>query len=825
MRQFLTVFLMFLGTACTAKESQPMPPPTSGPALTGESRDLRVAVVSDIHPGQGESSPLIARSIGNALTKDRAFWGTLILGDVTNTASPEEWNLFESMFGTLLRMPNTRLIAGNHDFEKALEGTGGRGSILEGRAPGFRYFRAEQLENVSLIMLDTGRLTSDLGAAQWTFLETELAKAGRLRAKGATDWIVVAMHQVLVSAGGKRNDANMVAMRPRFASLFRKYGVDVVLGGHQHVAQAIPLDGTLFLVTPSGGGVLRNDYNPSFVSHAPGGDFSRPDFVPELYHSVYGFLDLTFGAGVLDYRLRGADGRSLYEFRYDRKAKALVPPVTTTVNVCLKNESNANLVLPTEPPTAIPMYRNEALGRCWFTQKTPRPAAGLRFAIDNSATVDAAAILRTPYRSKELMTTSNEVFVFQDEFRPNADFSPAALDSELETQDIRLSPGENTAELRMLRNDADRVVARFWCGDTAEKKTFPPDAFVAESAKVSLVRIALPPCENLVYSVQVGDAAAEFQPAVPGQGMYVQRNPDTVRLVRFSPESEGATPASRVELHLSRPPHDDLTQHLSLLDARGTAVAGTWATIPEKKEGQSVVLQFTPTRRLATNSVYKMTGLPTDVFSGPLRFRTGAASAAPHTDGSMSEAYPYFFEERTDNPWGRHGDIDALGVHWNPAGLTIGIDASIFRNDLFIAVGAPGRPACLATDFNPEAPRTLTSATGLGFALLIGLGANGEIRTAVPQAGSPCATTAPAEGIVVVRAPSALGRAEVFVPWKALGGLPSRFGLKALVTSAQGGPAFGDMLPNNDGPLPAGTLAPFLEFDPDENRDGFPDPI
>jgi hypothetical protein len=67
------------------------------------------------------------------------------------------------------------------------------------------------------------------GGRQLAFLERELKKA---RASQDIDWIVVAMHQVMVSS----SDANGadIGLRQLYGPLFDKYSVDLVVCGHEH---------------------------------------------------------------------------------------------------------------------------------------------------------------------------------------------------------------------------------------------------------------------------------------------------------------------------------------------------------------------------------------------------------------------------------------------------------------------------------------------------------------------------------------------------------------------------------------------------------------
>jgi 3',5'-cyclic AMP phosphodiesterase CpdA len=66
--------------------------------------------------------------------------------------------------------------------------------------------------------------------AQKAWLETELAAARRDR---DIDWVVVCMHQVAVSTADKSNGADL-GIREEWGPLFDKYGVDLVVCGHEH---------------------------------------------------------------------------------------------------------------------------------------------------------------------------------------------------------------------------------------------------------------------------------------------------------------------------------------------------------------------------------------------------------------------------------------------------------------------------------------------------------------------------------------------------------------------------------------------------------------
>jgi len=68
------------------------------------------------------------------------------------------------------------------------------------------------------------------GGAQKAWLERELSAA---REDPGIDWVVVCMHQVVISTVDKFNGADR-GIREEWVPLFDKYGVDLVVCGHEH---------------------------------------------------------------------------------------------------------------------------------------------------------------------------------------------------------------------------------------------------------------------------------------------------------------------------------------------------------------------------------------------------------------------------------------------------------------------------------------------------------------------------------------------------------------------------------------------------------------
>jgi hypothetical protein len=92
--------------------------------------------------------------------------------------------------------------------------------------------RVVSLANDDIVYQDGGNsyVRGYSNGAQKAWLEKELATA---RANKNIDWVVVVMHQVAISTVDKFNGADL-AIRQEWSPLFDKYGVDLVVCGHEH---------------------------------------------------------------------------------------------------------------------------------------------------------------------------------------------------------------------------------------------------------------------------------------------------------------------------------------------------------------------------------------------------------------------------------------------------------------------------------------------------------------------------------------------------------------------------------------------------------------
>jgi 3',5'-cyclic AMP phosphodiesterase CpdA len=200
--------------------------------------EVRIAVAGDI----GDSGPRLD-STGAAMARieaDDEFDVLLLLGDnVYPSGDPAELpnTVFEPFADVLDGGTDLLAILGNHDEpngDAQLEALG---------MPG--HWWAEERGDVLLVGLDSNQIDD---AEQLAFLEETLS--------GSTaTWKIVAVHHPPYSAGYQGSNE---AAREAFSPLFERYGVQLVLSGHDHDYQRSKvINGVTYVVTGAAAGTRR----------------------------------------------------------------------------------------------------------------------------------------------------------------------------------------------------------------------------------------------------------------------------------------------------------------------------------------------------------------------------------------------------------------------------------------------------------------------------------------------------------------------------------------------------------------------------------------
>jgi hypothetical protein len=206
---------------------EPFPP--------GGSPDLRIAAAGDVGEGE-EQEWQTSWAISEAGT-DAPYDVLLLLGDnVYPSGDPTRlpFTVFRPFDRVIDDGASLTAIVGNHDVDHADEQMAAMGM------PGTWW--AEHLPGDALLVgLDSNRVDDP---DQLAFLETTLRQA-------TERWRIVAVHEPPYSAGYQGSN---LAVRDTFVPVFERYGVQLVLSGHEHDYQrSVPIDGVTYIVTGAAG--------------------------------------------------------------------------------------------------------------------------------------------------------------------------------------------------------------------------------------------------------------------------------------------------------------------------------------------------------------------------------------------------------------------------------------------------------------------------------------------------------------------------------------------------------------------------------------------
>lgn len=214
---------------------------------------LRLAVAGDV--GTGDPPAFATAAAMDRLEASGEFDGLVLLGDniyPDGDVVDVGRKVFEP-FGPVLDGGTALLAAlGNHDVRTA-DGEPQLGVL---GMPGRWY--STRMGPVELIVLDSTR-TKDPEQLEW--LERTLAAAQ----DGGAPWTIVAQHHPPLSAGYHGSDASS---RRLLVPLFERYGVDMVLAGHDHDYQrSTPQNGIVYVVS-GGAATLRPTGRGPFTAAA-----------------------------------------------------------------------------------------------------------------------------------------------------------------------------------------------------------------------------------------------------------------------------------------------------------------------------------------------------------------------------------------------------------------------------------------------------------------------------------------------------------------------------------------------------------------------------
>ncbi len=171
----------------------------------------------------------------DALESDRPFDALLLLGDnvyPSGDPSQVEEAVLDPFAGVLDGGTQLLPVLGNHDDARGEEQAAALGM------PGRWY--VTRVGVVDVISLDSNR---PYAADQLDWLEQTLSESD-------ATWIIATMHHPPFSGG---HHGSSIDVRAAFTPLFDRFGVDLVLSGHDHDYQRFrPISGTTYIVSGAG---------------------------------------------------------------------------------------------------------------------------------------------------------------------------------------------------------------------------------------------------------------------------------------------------------------------------------------------------------------------------------------------------------------------------------------------------------------------------------------------------------------------------------------------------------------------------------------------
>ncbi|MCY1045328.1 metallophosphoesterase [Corallococcus sp. bb12-1] len=307
------------------------PAKTFGTAPVTGTRRVHFAAVGDFGTGGSDQKKVAAAMLTH---KPELF---VALGDnayASGTETEFQTNLFTPMAALLAQVPMFAT-PGNHEYvtneaQPYLDNL----YLPTNNAEGSERYYSFDWGHVHFVSIDSNCAIGLASAskcslaAQKAFVEKDLAATTQ-------PWKVVFFHHPSWSSG---EHGSQLTMRRQFGPLFEKYGVDLVLTGHDHdYERSKPMlgdaeagkseRGVPYLVVGGGGATLR-----AFATSRPSWSVLRDD-------AAHGFLDVDVVEGTLTAKLVKTDGGVLDSFSLTKELPAPPAPPQGTLNVTVGNAS------------------------------------------------------------------------------------------------------------------------------------------------------------------------------------------------------------------------------------------------------------------------------------------------------------------------------------------------------------------------------------------------------------------------------------------------------------------------------------------------------
>jgi 3',5'-cyclic AMP phosphodiesterase CpdA len=259
--------------------------PTIGPAqnlrLPNKAGSLKFAVIGDSgQPGKGQSG--VAAQL-TSWRKQFSYGFVVMMGD--NLYGSQEARDYDKKFA----VPYKPLLDAGVKFYASL-GNHDDGAEIQYKLfnmDGRKYYSFKPKDGVRFFALDSNYVDPK----QLDWLSKELEASG-------SDWKIAFFHHPLYSSGGTHGSADL--QRGLLEPVFLKYGVDLVLAGHEHFYERIkPQKGINYFILGSSSKLRKGDLRKSALT-AYGNDSDYTFMLVEIDGDVMHFQTISDKGATLD---------------------------------------------------------------------------------------------------------------------------------------------------------------------------------------------------------------------------------------------------------------------------------------------------------------------------------------------------------------------------------------------------------------------------------------------------------------------------------------------------------------------------------------------
>ena len=199
---------------------------------------------------------------------------------------------------------------------------------------GERYYTFRPKMGVRFFALDSNYM--DRTQLQW--LEKELAQSG-------SDWKIMYFHHPIYSSGGRHGSDT--ALRDQLEPLFLKYGVDVVMAGHEHFYERLkPQKGIHYFISGGAGKLRKGDV---------GGTYTEKAFDQGFHFMIFEIDGDQMHFQTISDQQKTVDSGVVTRRRVDDKAAPSVPAAPPVKPVPPQDNPKTTTAKPSAPATAKPV--------------------------------------------------------------------------------------------------------------------------------------------------------------------------------------------------------------------------------------------------------------------------------------------------------------------------------------------------------------------------------------------------------------------------------------------------------------------------------------